>query len=200
MKDFFFGVIVLCLIVNVLIPSRITRSSQRRIYWGSTCTAAISGFLAFYPDWKTGLAIAGLWLAAMTFAAYAATPYIKIGGKIYAVTVSLRQPEPEDRARREEGRCAIRSGPGLLQRDAHPCHDVVDARRAGGDRDRQRLPLRGGSRRLVRPRYGGGASSSCWRSASAMATRVGATALPAASTFPSASRRLSLRVASPSCT
>ena len=99
MKDLFFGVIVLCLILNVLIPSRITRSSQRRIYWGSTCVAAISGFLAFYPDWKTGLAIAGLWLAAMTFAAYAATPYIKIRGKIYAVTVSLRQPDPEDRAR-----------------------------------------------------------------------------------------------------
>lgn len=96
MKDLFFGVAALCVIVNVFIPSSITRGSQRRIYWSSSCVAAISGFLACYPNWKTGLWVAGLFVGAMTFAAYVATPYLKIHGKIYALTVRLRQPEPED--------------------------------------------------------------------------------------------------------
>jgi hypothetical protein len=97
MKDVFFGGAVLCIIVNVFIPSSIPRSSQRRIYWGSTCVAAVSGFLACYPNWQNGLGVAGTFVAAMTLAAYAATPYIRIRGKIYALTVRLRveQTDPQ---------------------------------------------------------------------------------------------------------
>ena len=74
----------------------ISRSSQRRIYWASASLAAVSGFLMVYPNWQKGLGIAGILLGAMTMAAYAATPYIKIRGKIYALTVADSQPDPED--------------------------------------------------------------------------------------------------------
>jgi hypothetical protein len=91
------GVIALCFVVGLVLDFlHIDRSSQRRIYWASACLAAVSGFLMVYPNWKTGLGIAGMLSAAMTMAAYAATPYIKIGGKIYALTVNDRQPDPPD--------------------------------------------------------------------------------------------------------
>jgi hypothetical protein len=96
-QPFFLGVIIVCFVVGLVLDFlHISRSSQRRIYWASACLAAVAGFLIVYPNWKTGLAIAGILSAAMTMAAYAATPYIKIGGKIYALTVSDRQPDPQD--------------------------------------------------------------------------------------------------------
>jgi hypothetical protein len=96
-QHLFLGVVILCFITGLLLSSfNLTLPKQRRIYWSSACLAAVSGFLMFNPDWKTGLGIAGMFLAAMFVAAYAATPYIKIRGKIYALTVSLRQPDPED--------------------------------------------------------------------------------------------------------
>lgn len=97
MQPFLIGVIVLCFVVGLVLDFlHISRSSQRRIYWASACLAAVSGFLTVYPNWKTGLAIAGILLAAMIMAAYTATPYIKIGGKIYALTAADSRPDPED--------------------------------------------------------------------------------------------------------
>jgi hypothetical protein len=96
-QPFFLGVIIACFAAGLVLDFlHISRSSQRRIYWASACLAAVCGFLMVYPNWKTGLAIAGILFAAMIMAAYAATPYIKIGGKIYALTVRDRQPDPED--------------------------------------------------------------------------------------------------------
>ena len=97
MQHLFLAVIIVCFVVGLALDFlHISRRSQRRIYWASACLAAVSGFLIVYPNWKTGLAIAGILSAAMTMAAYAATPYIKIGGKTYALTVNDRQPDPED--------------------------------------------------------------------------------------------------------
>jgi hypothetical protein len=49
-----------------------------------------------YPKWNEAVGAALLVIAAMTAAAYGYTPYIKIRGKIYALTVQDSQPDPED--------------------------------------------------------------------------------------------------------
>jgi hypothetical protein len=96
-QHIFLGVIVLCFVVCFALSFfDISRGSQRRIYWASACLAAVSGFLIGYPNWQKGLGITGILLGAMIMAAYAATPYIKIGGKIYALTVADSRPDPED--------------------------------------------------------------------------------------------------------
>jgi hypothetical protein len=97
MKHVFLAAAVICLIVSFSLSSfHLTRSAQRRIYWASACLAAVSGFLAAYPNSHTGLGIGGIFFGTMTFVAYGTTPYIKIGGKIYALTVADSQPDPED--------------------------------------------------------------------------------------------------------
>ncbi len=73
-----------------------SRSSQRRIYWSCACIAAVAGFFAVYPDWKKGVGFVLCWSWAMVVIAYAYTPYIKIGGKIYALTVQDSRPDPGD--------------------------------------------------------------------------------------------------------
>jgi hypothetical protein len=93
----FLGVIILCFVVGLTLDFfNLSRSTQRRLYWAGAGLAAIAGFLMVYPNWKNGLAIAGILLAAMTIAAYAATPYIKIGGKIYALTLGDRQLDSDN--------------------------------------------------------------------------------------------------------
>ncbi len=97
MNHFFFWVIAACFALNVFVSSfKISRSAQRRIYWGSTCAASAAGVLMSYPTWHNALAFGFLPLAAMTFAAWAATPYINVGGKIYSVYAFNRQPDPGD--------------------------------------------------------------------------------------------------------
>lgn len=97
MKNAFFAAAAICFIAGFSLSSfHLARSAQRRIYWACACLAAVFGFLAAYPNSKTGLVVAGLFFAAMTVAAYVTTPYIKIGGKVYALTVADSQPDPED--------------------------------------------------------------------------------------------------------
>lgn len=73
-----------------------SRSSQRRIYWSCACVAAVAGFLAVYPDSKKGLWMALFALGAMMLIAYAYTPYIKIRGKIYALSVQDSDPDRDE--------------------------------------------------------------------------------------------------------
>lgn len=73
-----------------------SRSSQRRIYWSSTCVAAVAAFLMFYPDGKKGVLVALGMFGAMIVAAYGYTPYIKIRGKVFALNATDRRPDPED--------------------------------------------------------------------------------------------------------
>lgn len=71
-----------------------SRASQRRIYWNCTWLAAVAGFCAGYPDWQRAAGLSVLAVAGMIVAAYAYTPYIKIGGKIRSL--GLQTPDPED--------------------------------------------------------------------------------------------------------
>ena len=59
--------------------------AQRRFFWGFTIAGSlIAGISAAYPHWATAvLASLGTCLA-MSLYAYAWTPYLKIGGRIYA--------------------------------------------------------------------------------------------------------------------
>jgi hypothetical protein len=94
MSNIFLVVVAACLAVAVIQQFfKHSRSSQRRIYWSCTCVAAVAGFLAAHPDSKKGLGMALFLLGAMTVVAYAYTPYIKIGGKIYALTVQDSQSD-----------------------------------------------------------------------------------------------------------
>jgi hypothetical protein len=98
-KNVFFGAAVVCFVAGFSLSSlRITRSAQRRIYWLFACLAGVSGFLMCYPDRAKGLGVAGLFVAAMVVAAYAATPYIKIRGKIFALSLADSQPDGHEAA------------------------------------------------------------------------------------------------------
>src|SRR5262245_54098544 len=97
MSDFFLALFVAALGIAVIQQFfKHSRSSRRRIYWGCTIVGAGAAFLMVNPDWKKGFAIALGCLAIMTVVAYANTPYIKIRGKVYALTVQDSQPDPDD--------------------------------------------------------------------------------------------------------
>jgi hypothetical protein len=97
MSNPFFVLLVACA-VGALIQQYVkySRSSQRRVYWGCASLGTIAAFLAFYPDSKKGLGMALFFLGAMTVIAYAYTPYIKIGSKVYALTVQDSRPDPDE--------------------------------------------------------------------------------------------------------
>jgi hypothetical protein len=97
MSNPFFVLLVACA-VGALIQQYVkySRSSQRRVYWGCASLGTIAAFLAFYPDSKKGLGMALFFLGAMTVIAYAYTPYIKIGSKVYALTAQDSRPDPDE--------------------------------------------------------------------------------------------------------
>jgi hypothetical protein len=110
MSNLFFIVVVACA-ATALIQQyfKHSRRSQRRIYWCCACVGAVAACLAFYPDWKKGLGMALFFLGVMTVAAYAYTPYIKIGGKICALTVQDSRPDTDDRSVKTHARPAAGS-------------------------------------------------------------------------------------------
>lgn len=90
-----FGVIILCLVGGFTLSFlKISTSAQRRIYWTLACTAGVSGIFLKYPSWDDAVALGLFPLVTMAFIAYVATPYIKIRGRIYALTIT--DPDPED--------------------------------------------------------------------------------------------------------
>lgn len=98
MKNVFFAAAAVFLAVGFSLSSfRLAISAQRRIYWVCACLAGVAGFLAAYPKLGTAFALGGLFFGGMTVVAYVTSSYIKIGGKIYALTVADSQPDPEGR-------------------------------------------------------------------------------------------------------
>ena len=97
MQYLFLGVIILCFVAGLTLDFfSVSRSTQRRLYWAGAGLAALAGFLMVYPNLKNAVGIAVMLFATMTLIAYVSTPYIKIGGKIYALTIGLEiSPECE---------------------------------------------------------------------------------------------------------
>jgi hypothetical protein len=97
MRTLLFVIVGACFAVAVALPLfKIARRAQRRTYWGCAALATLCGFFIGYPEPGKAVPIAALIMAAMTTAAFAYTPYLKIGGRIYALTVRDRQPDLED--------------------------------------------------------------------------------------------------------
>lgn len=97
MRTLFFLIAGLCFLVGLgLSYAGLSRNAQRRIYWAAAGLASVCGFASGYPNVKNAVGVAVMLLAAMTFMAYVSTPYIKIGGKIYALALGDRQPDPPD--------------------------------------------------------------------------------------------------------
>jgi hypothetical protein len=82
------------LLLTVLASSK-NRRAGRRVFWGGALFASISAFfIAYPPDWRSGVLLS-LFASGMTvFTAYAYTPYIKIRGKIYAFHIDDSRPDP----------------------------------------------------------------------------------------------------------
>jgi len=96
-QHLFLGLIILCFVAGLTLDFfNLSRSTQRRFYWAGAGLAAIAGFLMVYPNLKNAIGIAVTLFATMTLIAYLSTPYIKIGGRIYALTTGDQQPDPED--------------------------------------------------------------------------------------------------------
>jgi hypothetical protein len=92
--NLFFIVLVVCAVVALAQQYvKYSRTLQRRVYWAAACLGAVAAFLAFYPDSKKGLGLALFFMAVMVVAAWAYTPYIKIGGKVYALMAQDSQPD-----------------------------------------------------------------------------------------------------------
>ena len=95
--NLFFIILVACAVVALTQQYvKYSRSLQRRVYWSCAGLGAVAAFLAFYPDSKKGLGLALFFLGVMAVAAWAYTPYIKIGGKVYALTVQDSQRDSDE--------------------------------------------------------------------------------------------------------
>lgn len=57
----------------------------RRLFWSGLAIAVGSAFfIAYPPEWKSGLGLSAFVAAMMLFTAFFTTPYLKIGGKVFA--------------------------------------------------------------------------------------------------------------------
>lgn len=95
MSDLFFIVLAGCAAVAVIQQFfDHSRSSQRRVYWTCTGLGAVAAFFAVPEDTPKGIGVAAFFVGVMSVAAYAYTPYIKIGGKIRSL--AAQTPDPDD--------------------------------------------------------------------------------------------------------
>jgi hypothetical protein len=110
---FFFVIALLC-VFSGLVPSffKISVARQRRIYWRCAVLGAVAGFFCGYPEVGRGVGAAALVIFAMILGAVRATPYLKIGGKIYALSAADRRARDDD-------------VPGTFQEDLAGAADLI---------------------------------------------------------------------------
>lgn len=70
------------------------RSRGRRFYW--TVSAAGIACFAAGVGWPNAVVVTLIFTAIVTGSAYLSTPYLKIGGRIYAMDPADREPDPPD--------------------------------------------------------------------------------------------------------
>jgi hypothetical protein len=94
---FFFVITALCLFSGcALWFVKFSISRQRRIYWSCTALGGVSGFFCGYPGVGRGLGAAAFVVVVMVVSAMRYSPYLKIGGKIYAFSARDRQARDDD--------------------------------------------------------------------------------------------------------
>ena len=74
--------------VGLLLPlfaPRENYATGRRVFWVGLAIASVSAFfIAYPPDWKSGLGLSLFVAAMMLCTAFFTTPYLKFGGKVLA--------------------------------------------------------------------------------------------------------------------
>lgn len=84
--------------VGLLLPvfaSWNNRRAGRRVFWAGFLVASVSAFfIAYPPDWQSGIAFSLLVVFMMLLTAYFTSPYIKIRGKVLAFHISDSMPDP----------------------------------------------------------------------------------------------------------
>lgn len=87
------------LFVGLLLPGWDTaalpkRAVKRRIYWTATAVAIPVLFVAGWPDLQSSIAFVAMAVVLMGGWAYTRTANIKIGGRIWALDPTNREPDP----------------------------------------------------------------------------------------------------------
>ncbi|MCV7421374.1 hypothetical protein H7K45_12550 [Mycobacterium yunnanensis] len=68
-----------------LLASAKNPARGRRLFWSGLVLAVGSAFfIAYPPNWKSGLGLSTFVAAMMLFTAFFTTPYLKVGGKVFA--------------------------------------------------------------------------------------------------------------------
>ena len=70
------------------------RRKGRRFYWATSITGIICFAVGTGKVWPNGVASALIFTAIVVGSAYMITPYLKIGGQIYASNPEHREPDP----------------------------------------------------------------------------------------------------------
>lgn len=76
-----------------LIPNR---RWGRRVYWSSFLAGTLIFTAATATSLSKAVPIIAVWAALAVFYAFVATPYLKIGDRIYAMTAANRTPETDE--------------------------------------------------------------------------------------------------------
>jgi hypothetical protein len=97
MSGLLVGALIVGAIAVVVLPFiGLRRSVERRVFWCMVGAIGVAGALSTYPTWYHATAFALFPVAMLTVGAWAYTPYIKIGGTIYALNLKDRRPDPDD--------------------------------------------------------------------------------------------------------
>lgn len=70
------------------------RRRARRFYWTTAAIGMLCMIVGVGRVWPSGLAAVGFFGSMHLGFAYLASPYLKINGRIYALTANNRQPDP----------------------------------------------------------------------------------------------------------
>jgi hypothetical protein len=70
------------------------RSPGRRFYWATSIIGIVAFAAGVGKIWPNAVVVAAMFSAIIVFSAYLTTPYLKIGGRIYASSPENRQPDP----------------------------------------------------------------------------------------------------------
>lgn len=70
------------------------RRAARRYYWTTSIAGIVCFAIGVGKIWPNGILSASVITAIVVGSAYLSTPYLKIGGRISALTPENRQPDP----------------------------------------------------------------------------------------------------------
>ncbi len=70
------------------------RRAGRRFYWATSIIGIVCFAAGVGKIWPNAVVVAAIFSAIVVFSAYLTTPYLKIGGRIYASSPENRQPDP----------------------------------------------------------------------------------------------------------